>query len=120
MKIATKTAYLLAALMFVSAALLAPSRPSSVSAESVRKTALRSGTKKVRPKAAKPLHPQLRALELKYRGKQPKKWGAYLPGIIQTFETDNKEIALTFDACGYRKSSFDRSLRKNCSIVSAL
>ncbi len=55
-------------------------------------------------------HPLLASLEKKYRGKKPQKWGAYLPGILQKFPTQEKELALTLDACGHYGDGYDRSL----------
>lgn len=36
----------------------------------------------------------------KYQGKQPKFWGEKVPGVITTFETEQKVAAITLDACG--------------------
>jgi peptidoglycan/xylan/chitin deacetylase (PgdA/CDA1 family) len=43
---------------------------------------------------------------------EPKQWGENVTGVVTTFHTTKKEIALTFDACGgsARSSQFDAGL----------
>lgn len=43
---------------------------------------------------------------------EPKQWGENVSGVVTTFHTPKKEIALTFDACGgsVRSSQFDAGL----------
>jgi peptidoglycan/xylan/chitin deacetylase (PgdA/CDA1 family) len=36
----------------------------------------------------------------KYGHEQPEQWGEHITGVIDRFPTEEKEIALTFDACG--------------------
>lgn len=47
----------------------------------------------------------------KHRGQAPSKWSEKLDGVVDTFKTDKKAIALTFDACGGPNGSgFDKEL----------
>lgn len=39
-------------------------------------------------------------LDLQEFGREPLEWGENTTGVKTTFQTDNKELALTFDACG--------------------
>lgn len=43
---------------------------------------------------------------------EPKQWGENVTGVVTTFHTTKKEVALTFDACGgsARSSQFDAEL----------
>lgn len=43
---------------------------------------------------------------------EPKQWGENVTGVVTTFKTSQKEIALTFDACGgsFRSSQYDEGL----------
>jgi peptidoglycan/xylan/chitin deacetylase (PgdA/CDA1 family) len=43
---------------------------------------------------------------------EPKQWGENVSGVVTTFQTPKKEIALTFDACGgsFRSSQYDAGL----------
>jgi peptidoglycan/xylan/chitin deacetylase (PgdA/CDA1 family) len=43
---------------------------------------------------------------------EPKQWGENVSGVVTTFQTPKKEIALTFDACGgsFRSSQYDAEL----------
>lgn len=43
---------------------------------------------------------------------EPKQWGENVTGVVTTFDSSTKEIALTFDACGgsFRSSQYDREL----------
>ncbi|MDD5716514.1 MAG: polysaccharide deacetylase family protein [Sulfuricurvum sp.] len=43
---------------------------------------------------------------------EPKQWGENVTGVVTTFTSDNKEVALTFDACGgsAKSSQFDDRL----------
>ena len=43
---------------------------------------------------------------------EPKQWGENVTGVVTTFKTSQKEIALTFDACGgsFRSSQYDSEL----------
>lgn len=43
---------------------------------------------------------------------EPKQWGENVTGVTTTFQSDKKEIALTFDACGgsFRSSQYDAEL----------
>lgn len=43
---------------------------------------------------------------------EPKQWGENVTGVVTTFESSKKEIALTFDACGgsFRSSQYDEGL----------
>jgi peptidoglycan/xylan/chitin deacetylase (PgdA/CDA1 family) len=43
---------------------------------------------------------------------EPKQWGENVTGVVTTFHTTKKEVALTFDACGgsFRSSQFDTGL----------
>jgi peptidoglycan/xylan/chitin deacetylase (PgdA/CDA1 family) len=43
---------------------------------------------------------------------EPKQWGENVTGVVTTFESSKKEIALTFDACGgsSRSSQYDEQL----------
>lgn len=43
---------------------------------------------------------------------EPKQWGENVTGVVTTFQTSKKEIALTFDACGgsLRSSGYDAGL----------
>ena len=43
---------------------------------------------------------------------EPKQWGENVTGVTTTFQSDKKEIALTFDACGgsFRSSQYDEQL----------
>ncbi len=43
---------------------------------------------------------------------EPKQWGENVTGVVPTFRTDRKEVALTFDACGgsARSSQIDTGL----------
>src|SRR5690625_302627 len=43
---------------------------------------------------------QKKELELTLFEREPKEWGEYVTGVKTTFQTDEKESALTFDACG--------------------
>jgi len=55
----------------------------------------------VKAKPTKPTLAQMsETIRAKYQNKQPKQWGERLPGIIQRLPTNEKVIALTFDACG--------------------
>lgn len=42
----------------------------------------------------------------------PQQWGENVTGVVTTFKTTKKEIALTFDACGgsFRSSQYDEGL----------
>jgi peptidoglycan/xylan/chitin deacetylase (PgdA/CDA1 family) len=47
----------------------------------------------------------------KYKNQTPKLWGEEVPGVYRHEETNNKVIALTFDACGGPKGSgYDKEL----------
>jgi peptidoglycan/xylan/chitin deacetylase (PgdA/CDA1 family) len=47
----------------------------------------------------------------KYKNQTPKLWGEDVPGVYRHEETNNKVIALTFDACGGPKGSgYDKEL----------
>lgn len=47
----------------------------------------------------------------KYKNKSPTEWGEYIEGVISSIETDEKIIALTFDACGGEYGSeYDKEL----------
>jgi len=47
----------------------------------------------------------------KYSDVKPTQWGMYIPGVKTHIKTDQKIIALTFDACGGRGGNkFDRDL----------
>ena len=50
--------------------------------------------------AAQPPQPDPAAVAARYAGRQPTGWGMDLPGIITTVPAKNKQMALTFDACG--------------------
>lgn len=43
---------------------------------------------------------------------EPKQWGENVSGVVTTFHSSTKEIALTFDACGgsFRSSQYDAGL----------
>lgn len=43
---------------------------------------------------------------------EPKQWGENVTGVVTTFASSKKEIALTFDACGgsFRSSQYDAEL----------
>lgn len=43
---------------------------------------------------------------------EPNQWGENVTGVTTTFQSDKKEIALTFDACGgsFRSSQYDEKL----------
>lgn len=43
---------------------------------------------------------------------EPTQWGENVTGVTTTFQSDKKEIALTFDACGgsFRSSQYDEQL----------
>ncbi|HLD23549.1 MAG TPA: polysaccharide deacetylase family protein, partial [Sulfuricurvum sp.] len=43
---------------------------------------------------------------------EPVQWGENVSGVVTTFQTPKKEIALTFDACGgsFRSSQYDAGL----------
>ncbi len=43
---------------------------------------------------------------------EPQQWGENVTGVVTTFQSDQKEIALTFDACGgsFRSSQYDKEL----------
>jgi peptidoglycan/xylan/chitin deacetylase (PgdA/CDA1 family) len=43
---------------------------------------------------------------------EPKQWGENVTGVVTTFQSPKKEIALTFDACGgsFRSSQYDAGL----------
>lgn len=43
---------------------------------------------------------------------EPQQWGENVTGVVTTFESSTKEIALTFDACGgsFRSSQYDGEL----------
>ncbi len=43
---------------------------------------------------------------------EPKQWGENVTGVVTTFSSETKEIALTFDACGgsFRSSQYDAEL----------
>lgn len=45
---------------------------------------------------------------------EPKQWGENVTGVVTTFHTPKKEIALTFDACGgsAKSSQYDAELIK--------
>lgn len=46
-----------------------------------------------------------------YENVKPKKWAEHLDGVVSHLKTDNKEIALTLDACGGDKGSgYDKEL----------
>lgn len=46
-----------------------------------------------------------------YGNKHPVRWGEHMPGIYQRFETSEKIVALTFDACGGKEGSgYDKKL----------
>ncbi len=51
------------------------------------------------------------SIEQQFRGVTPKAWGETLPGIKTKLETQDKVIALTFDACGGEaKDGYDHKL----------
>lgn len=43
---------------------------------------------------------------------EPRQWGENVTGVVTTFESQGKEVALTFDACGgsFRSSGYDEKL----------
>ncbi|MDN4593417.1 polysaccharide deacetylase family protein [Polycladomyces subterraneus] len=46
-----------------------------------------------------------------YGNKHPLRWGEHMPGIYQRFDTKEKIVALTFDACGGKEGSgYDKKL----------
>jgi peptidoglycan/xylan/chitin deacetylase (PgdA/CDA1 family) len=46
-----------------------------------------------------------------YGNKHPVRWGEHMPGIYQRFDTRQRLVALTFDACGGKKGSgYDKKL----------
>lgn len=46
-----------------------------------------------------------------YGDKHPARWGEHMPGIYQRFDTRQKIVALTFDACGGKEGSgYDKKL----------
>lgn len=46
-----------------------------------------------------------------YGHMQPHRWGEHMPGIYQRFDTRQKLVALTFDACGGKEGSgYDKKL----------
>ena len=46
-----------------------------------------------------------------YENVKPKEWGEELKGVVSHIDNDNKEIALTLDACGGDKGSkYDKEL----------
>ncbi|TCW39142.1 polysaccharide deacetylase family protein [Laceyella sacchari] len=50
-------------------------------------------------------------VQTKFEGQKPQKWGEHLPGVIDRLPTQEKLIALTFDACGGQHGSgYDASL----------
>jgi peptidoglycan/xylan/chitin deacetylase (PgdA/CDA1 family) len=52
------------------------------------------------------------ALTLSLSAHEPNQWGENVTGVVTTFRSDTKEIALTFDACGgsFRSSQYDAEL----------
>lgn len=51
-------------------------------------------------------------LSLTLTADEPRQWGENVTGIVTTFHTTQKEVALTFDACGgsFRSSQYDAEL----------
>ncbi len=45
-----------------------------------------------------------------HAGETPKYWGERVAGVITTFNTEHKVVALTLDACGGKKDGYDKSL----------
>lgn len=56
-------------------------------------------------KAETDLHKMKSYIQNKYVGQKPKFWGEKIPGVILRLPTNEKVIALTFDACGGPKGS---------------
>ena len=51
-------------------------------------------------------------ISLTLTANEPHQWGENVTGVTTTFQSDKKEIALTFDACGgsFRSSQYDAQL----------
>lgn len=57
------------------------------------------------------LHVDIDEIKKRYEKKQPQHWGEQVPGVINRLPTDEKVIALTFDACGGPAGSgYDKKL----------
>ncbi|MBD3809043.1 MAG: polysaccharide deacetylase family protein [Sulfuricurvum sp.] len=56
--------------------------------------------------------PLLITIVLFLMANEPTQWGENVTGVTTTFQSDTKEIALTFDACGgsFRSSQYDEQL----------
>lgn len=55
--------------------------------------------------------PTLQQEEAKYKGQKPTEWGEQVTGVIHRLPTDQKVIALTFDACGGKHGSgYDKDI----------
>ena len=56
--------------------------------------------------------PLLFLLTFSLAADEPKQWGENVTGVVTTFHSNQKEVALTFDACGgsFRSSQYDAEL----------
>lgn len=55
--------------------------------------------------------PDRAAIASRYRASVPARWGEHVPGVMTRLRTQDKVIALTFDACGGKEGSgFDKKL----------